>query len=157
MIYINYKWNVKKSGRAHGLLLLLLLHMLGWKLPDIGSYQEGHHPLIALLHGEQLRDLQVSASARTPSCCNPHLFQSVFCWSLLRLQWWKRCSHVWATVLPPPLHCQHSSASQCQTRFRYIPKVHSHWRVSTFQWVEPGYQWCRTIHWDGSLAPRFAF
>jgi len=29
---------------------------------------------IALLHGEQLRDLHVSASARSPSRCLPHLF-----------------------------------------------------------------------------------
>jgi hypothetical protein len=46
---------------------------LGWELPDISSRQEVHHRFIALLHGEQLRDLHVSASARSPSCCLPHL------------------------------------------------------------------------------------
>ena len=54
-------------------LLLLLLSTFGRELPDIGSYQEVHHRLIALLHGEQLRDLHVSASARSPSRCFPHL------------------------------------------------------------------------------------
>ena len=29
--------------------------------------------------------------------------------------------------------------------------------MSGFQSVEPGWLWFRTIHWDGSLAPRFAF
>ena len=55
-------------------LLLLLLRTFGRELPDIGSYQEVHHRLIALLHGEQLRDLHVSASAHSPSRCFPHLF-----------------------------------------------------------------------------------
>jgi hypothetical protein len=64
-----------KSGRARRLLLLLLLLCtFGRELPDIGSSQEVHHRLIALLHGEQLRDLHVSASARSPSRCFPHLF-----------------------------------------------------------------------------------
>jgi len=75
VIYINYKGNVMKSGRARRLLLLLLLlRTFGRELPDIGSYQEVHHRLIALLHGEQLRDLHVSASARSPSRCFPHFF-----------------------------------------------------------------------------------
>jgi len=43
MIYINYKENVMKSGRARRLLLLLLLRTFGWELPDIGSYQEVYH------------------------------------------------------------------------------------------------------------------
>ena len=66
-----------KSGRARR-LLLLLLRTFGRELPDIGSYQEVHHRLIALLHGEQLRDLHVSASARSPSRCFPHLFPERF-------------------------------------------------------------------------------
>jgi len=56
----------------------LLLRTFGRELPDIGSYQEVHHRLIALLHGEQLRDLHVSASARSPSRCFPHLFPECF-------------------------------------------------------------------------------
>jgi hypothetical protein len=36
----------------------------GWELPDFSSRQEVHHRLVALFHGKQLRDLQVSASAR---------------------------------------------------------------------------------------------
>jgi len=73
MIYINYKENVIKSGRARRLSHLLLVRTFGWELPDIGSYLEVHPRPIALLHGEQLRDLHVSASARTLSRCFPHL------------------------------------------------------------------------------------
>jgi len=65
------------SGRARW-LLLLLLRTFGRELPDIGGSQEVHHCLIALLHGEQLRDLHVSASARSPSRCFPHLFPERF-------------------------------------------------------------------------------
>ena len=50
----------------------------------------------------------------------PTSFQSVFCWSFHRLQWRKRCSHVWAVLLPPPHH-QHLSSSRCPNRFRYVP------------------------------------
>ena len=46
----------------------------GWELPDIRSRQEFHHHFIALLHGEQLRDLYVLAPARSPSRCFPHIF-----------------------------------------------------------------------------------
>src|SRR5882757_5930394 len=66
-----------KSGRTRR-LLLLLLRTFRRELPDISSYQEVHHRLIALLHGEQLRDLHVSASARSPSRCFPHLFPERF-------------------------------------------------------------------------------
>jgi len=59
-------------------LLLLLIRTFGRELPDIGSYQEVYHRLIALLHGEQLRDLHVPASARSPSRCFPHLFPEHF-------------------------------------------------------------------------------
>jgi hypothetical protein len=56
----------------------LLLCTFGRELPDISSYQEVHHRFIALLHREQLRDLHMSASARSPSCCFPHLFPERF-------------------------------------------------------------------------------
>jgi len=75
VVYLNYKGNVMKSGRARRLLLLLLhLHTFGWEHPDISSCQEVHHRLIALLHGEQLGDLHLLASAPSPSRCFPHLF-----------------------------------------------------------------------------------
>ena len=75
VIYVNYKGNVMKSGRAcRLLLLLLLLRTSGRELLNITSYLEVHHRLIALVHGEQLRDLHVSAFARSSSCCFPHLF-----------------------------------------------------------------------------------
>jgi hypothetical protein len=64
-----------KSGRARRLiLLLLLLRTFGRELPKISSYQAVHHHLIAILHGEELWDLHVSASACSPSRCFPHLF-----------------------------------------------------------------------------------
>jgi hypothetical protein len=50
----------------------------GRELPDISGRQEVHHRFIALLHGEQLRDLHVSASARSPSRRFPHLFPERF-------------------------------------------------------------------------------
>jgi len=51
----------------------------------------------------------------------PTSLQSIFCWSFHRLQWRKRCSRVWAAVLPPPPHQQHLSSSRCPKRFRYVP------------------------------------
>jgi hypothetical protein len=59
-------------------------HSLGRELPDFSSCQEVHHRLIALLHGKQLRDLHVSASARFPSRCIPH-----------------RCPEYFLLVFPP--------------------------------------------------------
>jgi hypothetical protein len=50
----------------------------------------------------------------------PTSFQSAFCWSFYRLQWRKRCSRVWAVVLPPPPHHQHLSSSRCPNRFKYV-------------------------------------
>jgi hypothetical protein len=74
-----------KSRRARRLLLLPPLPAgsyssthFGWELPDIRSRQEVHHRLIALHHGEQLRDLHVSASARSLSSPFPHLFREDF-------------------------------------------------------------------------------
>jgi len=58
--------------------------LLGRELPDSSSCQEVHHRLIALLHGKQLRDLHVSASARFPSRCIPH-----------------RCPECFLLVFPP--------------------------------------------------------
>jgi hypothetical protein len=50
----------------------------GRELPDISGHQEVHHRFIAFLHGEQLRDLHVSASARFPSRRFSHLFPEHF-------------------------------------------------------------------------------
>jgi len=52
----------------------LLLSPFGWELPNVSGCEEDHHRFIALLHGEQLGDLHVSASARSPSRCLPHRF-----------------------------------------------------------------------------------
>jgi len=46
----------------------------GRQLPDISGCQEVHHCLVAFLYGEQLRDFQVSASARSPSRRFSHCF-----------------------------------------------------------------------------------
>jgi hypothetical protein len=54
-------------------LLLLLLRTLGRELPNIGGYQQVYHRFISLLHGDQLRDLHMSVSARSLSCRIPHL------------------------------------------------------------------------------------
>jgi len=85
LINIEYKGKGMKSRRAHQLLFLRPLPPgssssvhFGWELPDIGSRQEVHHSFIAFLHREQLRDLHVLASARSPSRCFPHLFPVCF-------------------------------------------------------------------------------
>jgi hypothetical protein len=44
-------------------LLLALLCVLGWEFPYLSSCQEVHHCLVAFLHGKQLRNLYISASA----------------------------------------------------------------------------------------------
>jgi len=53
-------------------------HSLGRELPDFSICQEVHHRFIALLHGKELRDLHVSASARFPSRCLPHRYPEYF-------------------------------------------------------------------------------
>jgi hypothetical protein len=70
-----------KSRRSRGLLFLRPLPacsypsvLFGRGVPDISSRQEVHHLVIALLHGEQLRDLHASASACTP----PSRFSNLF-------------------------------------------------------------------------------
>ena len=74
-----------KSRRARRLLFLRPLPAgssssvyFGRELPDISSRQEVHHRFIALLHGEQLRDLHVSASACSPPSRFSHLFPEHF-------------------------------------------------------------------------------
>jgi hypothetical protein len=46
--------------------------LLGRELPDVSSCQEVHHRLVAFLHGKQLRNLHMSASARFPACGLSH-------------------------------------------------------------------------------------
>jgi hypothetical protein len=46
----------------------------GRELPDFSSRQEIYHRLITLFHGEQLRDLHVSASACYPALGLSHRF-----------------------------------------------------------------------------------
>ena len=36
-------------------------------------------------------------------------------------------------------------------------QVRAYWRMPGLRSVEPGCQWLHTVHWDGSLAPSFAF
>jgi len=116
---IRYKGNGMKSQRKGR--RLLLLRSFWRELPDISGCQEVHHRFIALLLGEQLRDLHVSAPARSPSRYFLQLFQSVFCSSFHHQRRRKWCFHVWAFVLPPPLHHQHLSSSRGLNRFKYVP------------------------------------
>jgi hypothetical protein len=74
-----------KSRRSRRLLLLHPLPTgscssarFGRKLPDISGRQEVHHRFVSFLHGEQLRDLHVSASAHFPSRRFSHLFPDRF-------------------------------------------------------------------------------
>jgi len=139
-----------KSRRARR---LLLLRPFGRELPDISGRQEVHHRFIALLHGEQLRDLPVSASARSPSRRFPHLFPErfllVFPLAAVTEEMFPRLGRRPASTAAPPAFVVVSVSEPFQVR--------AHWRVSGLQSVESGCQWLHTIHWDGSLAPSFAF
>jgi len=84
-----------KSGRACRLLLLLLL------LPRLG----GNFPISVAIRKSitALSHFSMESSSETCTCRHlpalhpvafPTSFQSVFCWSLHRLQWRKRCSRV---------------------------------------------------------------
>jgi len=64
-----------KSRRARR---LLHLRPFDREFPDITGCQEVHHRFIGHLHGEQLRDLHVSASANSPSRRFPHNFSQRF-------------------------------------------------------------------------------
>jgi len=150
---VNYKVNVRNSGRACRLLLLLgLLNTFGRQLPDIRSDQEVQHRLIALLHGEQLRDLHVSASAHSPSRYFLHLFPRrplmVFPLAAVADEILPGLGYSPATAAAPPALVVISLSK--------LFLVCSHWRVSGFQFVGPGCQLCRNIHWDGFLSPSFA-
>jgi len=133
-------------------LLLLLLRTFGRELPDIGSYQEVHHRLITLLHGEQLRDLHMSASAHSPSRCFPHLFPE-------RILLVSPSAAVAEEMFPSLGH--HPAYAAAPLAFIVVSvsepfQVRARWRVSGLQPVEPGCQWFHIIYWDGSLAPSFA-
>ena len=119
-----------KSGSARRFLLLRPL--------PAGSYSYssarlgGNFPISVAIRKSitALSHFSMESSSETCTCWHlpalhpvafPTSFQSVFCWSFHRLQWRKRCSRVWATVLPPPPHHQHLSLSRCPNRFRYVP------------------------------------
>jgi len=54
------------------------IHSFGQELPNVSSCPEVHHRLVACLHGEQLRNLHVSASAQFPAHHLPHRFPEHF-------------------------------------------------------------------------------
>jgi len=151
---MRYKGNEMKSRKTRG-RRLLLLHSLERELPDISGCQEVHHRFIALLHGEQLRDLHVSASARSPSRCFSHLFLErlllVFSSAAVAEEVFPHLGlgRRPAPVATPPAFVVVSVSEPFQVR--------AHWRVPGLQSVESGCQRLHTIHWDGSLAPSFAF
>jgi len=125
----------------------------GRKLPDIGSYQKEHHRFIALLHGDQLRDLRVSASACSPPSRFSHLFpehfQLAFPLAAVTEEMFPNLGHHPACATAPPALVQ-----------VYVTKlfyVHALWFMSRFQSVDPGCQRLHTVHCDGSLASHFAF
>jgi len=126
---------------------------LGTELPDISIRQEVHHHFIALLHREQLTDLHVSASARSPSHCLPPLLPQrsllVFPSAAVAEEMLPRLGYHPASTASPPALVIVSATEPFQ--------VHPHPRVSGLQSVEPGCQRFHTIHWDGSLASSYAF
>jgi len=152
MSYIKYKENVMKSGRARR-LLLLLLRTFGWELPDIGTIQDVGHRFIAFLHGKKLSDLHVSASARSPSrsfpCLIPERRLLVSLSATVVEEMLPRLGYHVASATTAPAFVVVSMSESFQVR--------SHWHMSGFQSVEPGCQWFRIIHRNGSLAPSVAF
>ena len=97
------------------------LHSLGWKHPNFSSRQEVHHRLITLIPRKQLRDLHMSSSSHFQPVAFPPTFHIVFCWSLHRLQWRKRCFCVWAAIQPPLLHHHHLLSSRWPNHFSLTP------------------------------------
>lgn len=80
--------------------LFLLLSTFEWELPNIGSYQEVHNRLIAFLHGQQLKHLHFSASARSPSPCLSHHFPECFLQISPLAAVEEEMLNNWATVQP---------------------------------------------------------
>jgi hypothetical protein len=93
-------------------------------------------PLYRTFHGEQLRDLHVSASARSPSRCFPHLFPErsllVFQSAAVAEEMFPRLGRRPASAAAPPAFVVVSVSEPCQVR--------AHWRVPGLQSVEPGCQ-----------------
>jgi hypothetical protein len=117
---------------------LLLFHPLGQQLPDIRGRQEVHHHCITLFHGEQLRDLHMSASARAPSQCFPHLFPERF---LLVLPSAAVTEEVFPRLGQGRLH----TSAAAPPAFVVVSEsdsfqVRPYWRVPALQSVEPGCQ-----------------
>jgi hypothetical protein len=112
-----------------------LLQSLGRELPNISSRQEVHHRFIALLHGKQLRDLHVSASARFPARCLPHRFPE-------RLLLVFPSTAVAEEVFP---YLDRSTSTAAPPAFVVVsvPEpflVCAYWRVPGLQSIEPGRQ-----------------
>jgi len=123
------------------------------ELADISSYLKVHHRHIAHLRGEQLREMHVSASARSPSHCIPHFIPE----RLLLVT----PSAAEAQQLLPHLGYRAASAATPSAHVvvseSQLFRVLLHWPVSGLHSVEHRCQRLHTVHWDGSLASSFAF
>jgi len=127
------------------------LHSSGRKLPDVSSCQEVHHRFVAFLHGKQLRDLHMSASAHFPARCLPHRFPEHL---LLVFP-----SPAVAEEVFPCLDYSTSIAARPAFVVVSVPEpfqVRAYRRVPRLQLIESGHQWIHTSHWDRSLAPGLA-
>ena len=95
----------------------------------------------------------MSASARSPSRGFSHLFPErlllVIPSAAVAEEMFPRLGRRPASAAAPPAFVVVSVSEPFPVR--------AHWRVFGFQSVESGCQWLHTIHWDWSLAPRFAF
>jgi hypothetical protein len=141
--------NTKETQKRH--CRTSLLHPLARELPDVGSRQEVHHRFGAFLHGEQLRDLHVSASARLPARCLPHRFPErlllVFPSPAVAEEVFP-CLDRSTSIAAPPAFAVVSVPEPFQVR--------AYWRVPGLQSIELGRQWLHTSHWDRSHAPGLA-
>jgi hypothetical protein len=122
-----------------------LLQSLGWELPDISRRQEVHYCSITLLHREQLRDLHVSASVRSPAHCLPRRFP-------------ERLLLVFpsAAVVEEVFPClDRSTSTAAPPAFVVVLllepfQVCTYWRVSGLQSIEPG-RLARAARWKCPL------
>jgi len=149
-----------KSGRARGLIFLRQLPASTYscvdfwrELPDICGCQEAHHCFIALLHGEQLTYLHMSALACSPPSC----FSDISAEDLLLIF----PSAAVAEEMFPCLDCCPASAT-AQLAFVVVSvselfQVRALRCMFRLQSVEPGGQRLHRVHWDNFLVSSFAF
>jgi hypothetical protein len=137
--YISYKGKGMKSRRACRPLLLRrplpagsdssTARCLAGLAPPVIlsgnflSFVAARKSITARLHYSMESSSETFACRHLPALhpvAFPTSFQTVICWSFHWRQWWKRCSSIWAILVPPPHH-QHLLSSRCPNCFSFMP------------------------------------